>query len=528
MEPYPPGTPGARPKRPWFSILAAISILYSVCGLALSARYLPPADPYNLLEVLAQGFILLIGLVLWFPAFALAAIAAALSKARKRRLALPLLALLLSIATPLFCWQWFARRPTQTGLVRAIERGDEAMVRQALRFRLPLDEFETHTEFTTIHGHTPLTAAAASGQRDIAKLLLDRGASVKAPNGSGYLPLSHAAMRGHTEIAELLLVRGADPNAKNRDRTTPLYHAAEYGNVEVARRLLAWRADPNLRAGPADSTPLEVALNQVIPRGDPLAVAMALAAHGADLGMRDARGRTPIEVAASRGNAALVAALKPALKEGSSPRDHFFVALAAGDETQALALLDQDPRLAGPYADRVIFAAVVQARMLNLTRVFLERGSRGEAVLNVAAATGDEKLVELVAGGEKRNWEWLLHEAARIGRLDVVKMALAHDADVNAISNRRSQITETALHVAAQAGSLDVIEHLVARGADVNALGSAGTPVDVAVVHHKAKALRILVKHGGKAKRYPGNKQVLLEAGIVTDAEWLRVFGGVK
>lgn len=119
----------------------------------------------------------------------------------------------------------------------------------------------------------PLDYAAATGQMEIAKLLLHAGAPVNAgaeENSWRELPLHWAVRHGHAAMVELLLTAGSSPNAAVYPEATPLHIAAELGLADVARVLLA---------------------------------------HKADLAARDEFSRTPLHVAAERGRADIVEAL---------------------------------------------------------------------------------------------------------------------------------------------------------------------------------------------------------------------------
>src|SRR5512140_3597079 len=62
-------------------------------------------------------------------------------------------------------------------------------------------------------GFTPLHLAAQQCSIDVARVLLDHGASVDQPNSFGHTPLFVAVFnsRGRGELIELLRERGADP-----------------------------------------------------------------------------------------------------------------------------------------------------------------------------------------------------------------------------------------------------------------------------------------------------------------------------
>ncbi len=59
-------------------------------------------------------------------------------------------------------------------------------------------------------GWTPFYAAAYTGHRQVAQLLLDKGADVNAETSDeGQTPLEVAEEKGHKEIVELLRKHGA-------------------------------------------------------------------------------------------------------------------------------------------------------------------------------------------------------------------------------------------------------------------------------------------------------------------------------
>jgi ankyrin repeat protein len=72
-------------------------------------------------------------------------------------------------------------------------------------------------------GWTALHYAAASGDKDIARLLLEHGARVDAvspPASGAYTPLMMAAREGHEDSALFLLEHGANPSLKNDEGLT--------------------------------------------------------------------------------------------------------------------------------------------------------------------------------------------------------------------------------------------------------------------------------------------------------------------
>jgi ankyrin repeat protein len=69
-----------------------------------------------------------------------------------------------------------------------------------------------------------------SGEWDIAKLLIIRGADVDAETEDKWTPLHFAAQKGQRNIAEVLIEKGADVNAPDVNGFMPIHVAAENGN----------------------------------------------------------------------------------------------------------------------------------------------------------------------------------------------------------------------------------------------------------------------------------------------------------
>ncbi|RSH78804.1 uncharacterized protein EHS24_001713 [Apiotrichum porosum] len=113
-------------------------------------------------------------------------------------------------------------------------------------------------------GWTPLVVAAASGQSESARELLDAGAKVDAANDKGQTALHYAASKGNVPMGRLLITRGADINARDRANQHPLHRAATTGNGAFLNILLrAPEGRPKTRLNTADragNTPLHLAL----------------------------------------------------------------------------------------------------------------------------------------------------------------------------------------------------------------------------------------------------------------------------
>lgn len=174
--------------------------------------------------------------------------------------------------------------PPEAALFEALQRGDTTRVAELLR---------AHPEWANARnrdGDSALLVAAYSGRREGFEALLAAGAAVdvfeasalgltgrvetllgedperaRAYSHDGWTPLHLASFFGHRDLAALLLARGADVNARSRStrfarENTPLHAAAANARTAVAEVLLERGADVNARDG-SGFTPLALAAN---------------------------------------------------------------------------------------------------------------------------------------------------------------------------------------------------------------------------------------------------------------------------
>jgi hypothetical protein len=285
-----------------------------------------------------------------------------------------------------------------------------------------------------------IDGASEAGVVAVGAALLDHGAD---PN-AGYLwrglPSPFTALTGcfgegelgperqprhacGVALARLLLDRGADPN-DSQTLYNRQFHADDSHLVLLFEFGLG-RGDGGpwkRRLGPALASPAEMVrdqlrwalLHQMADR------VRLLAANGVDLASPFADGRTPAEVAALNGDAALLAVLDElgAPAPGLEPVDAVIAAIMAGDRAEVERVAALDP------------GALARAR---------------------AERPG------------------LVVWAAASGRVSAVEAALDEGFAVDALARSDvpvEQPWETALHVAAMAGDLELIGLLLDRGAD--------------------------------------------------------------
>jgi ankyrin repeat protein len=127
-------------------------------------------------------------------------------------------------------------------------------------------------------GWTCLMTAAFNGHLAICRLLLDKGAQVKAKYSDGWTPLHCAARHGRVEIVRLLCDRGADVEACSNDGRRPLHTAAMSGRISVVKELIEERnAEINARDSDGWTSLRSLSLARLYNKPD---VAAYLVSHG--------------------------------------------------------------------------------------------------------------------------------------------------------------------------------------------------------------------------------------------------------
>ena len=158
--------------------------------------------------------------------------------------------------------------PLPAEIYRSAEKGELQKVIKWLRKEGPVDalcpvpsrrgpqqgDTATWTTAETVallHAHPVVSvallhAATSSGQLELVKVLLKRGASIDLPTSLGCTALMDAAYRGHLSILRVLLQHSANPDLQDIKGQNALMSAADGGQVECVQALLHAKANTEL------------------------------------------------------------------------------------------------------------------------------------------------------------------------------------------------------------------------------------------------------------------------------------------
>ena len=198
-------------------------------------------------------------------------------------------------------------------------------------------------------GRTALFVAAMSDpSAAIVKLLIARGADVRARDAFQNTMLTAAAYGDDLATIRLMLDAGLDVNAAGITGVTPLLGAAYHGNLEATRLLLAKGARANAVAKmptlfPADAPKSgPVAISDVTPllaaaSDGSVDLITALLDAGADVNARDGRGMTPLMLAVAT-NGQNPAVIRLLLARGADAAVQSKAGETAGDWARKLAV----------------------------------------------------------------------------------------------------------------------------------------------------------------------------------------------
>ena len=403
--------------------------------------------------------------------------------------------------------------------------------------------------------YTPLRDAVRCKRHGTVRVLLNRGASIRAGTPPGKLPLLHVAARNNdVEMLEILLQHNCDIYETPPDGSTAFHHAASCGKSEAIHFLCSQSALLNGRSV-AGLTPLYTAVRQrnfdsameilvydpdvnicshkghsplliCIEFNGPVELVEQLVLHKAkihypyelDLMGKAMNLRSPIQLAVSKGQAENVKVLLQAnpdfLQESLLSLHHLLLFSAIDSNSETLRVLLDNGVNPNALTNNESFSAIVKAcfnggtEMLKLLLDYggdagMPCGDMGITPLIVACEHDKIELVEILVTKVDVNQQLRsngyapLHKMASDGNPEIAVLLLNNGA----IVDKESHDGLTPLHVAASAGNMDVIDILLRYKANINAQDSAKTtPLIRAVQDRRRDAAVKLIDAGANAE----------------------------
>jgi ankyrin repeat protein/L-ascorbate metabolism protein UlaG (beta-lactamase superfamily) len=352
---------------------------------------------------------------------------------------------------------------------RAIEAGDIALVQKILQQDPSAVTQPDENEFADL----PIHVAAATGNIEIAKLLLKAGADIDAGDSDESTALGVAALRQQGEMLAFLIEQGADVNRRDRKADYPLSFAVSSGNAAIVQQLVDAGADLYYR-NPHGETLLHTASRSGLTE-----FVKHLLDNTSDLEAKTANGGTPLGYAAMGGHSEIVQLL---LDHGANPMP------AAQGEAGPLTFC--------AWRDQVEIARM----MLDSGAAVDHLGHRGYTALIYAADGGSTEMVSLLIERgasvdiQNEDGETALVKAAASGCTGCIEALMAAEADPNLGKDGSGR---TALQLASLGGYAEATRLLLAGGADLRATTPAGeSPYQLARYYGHADVAAVLAKAG--------------------------------
>ncbi|XP_055644880.1 serine/threonine-protein phosphatase 6 regulatory ankyrin repeat subunit B isoform X8 [Toxorhynchites rutilus septentrionalis] len=351
-------------------------------------------------------------------------------------------------------------------------------------------------DILTLRKQTPLHLAAASGQMNVCKLLLELGANIDATDDVGQKPIHVAAQNNYSEVAKLFLQQ--HPNlvmATSKDGNTCAHIAAMQGSVKVIEELMKFDRTGviSTRNKLTDSTPLQLAAE-----GGHADVVKVLVRAGGSCTDENKSGFTAVHMAAKNGHGQVLEVMRStnslrvsSKKLGLTP---LHVAAYYGQADTVRELLINVP-------------ATVKSDSPSGSSLVPELGNEsGLTPLHLAAYSGNENVVRLllnsagvqVDAATTENGYNPLHLACFGGHVPIVGLLLSRSAELLHSVDRHGK---TGLHIAAMHGHYQMVEVLLGQGSEINASDKNGwTPLHCTAKAGYLDVVKLLVEAGGSPK----------------------------
>jgi len=358
-------------------------------------------------------------------------------------------------------------------------------------------------------GYSPLHYAVLEGQFNILKLLREKGAEVNTETYfSNRTPLIDAAALGELNMIKYLIDNNADMNATDSEGYSTLHKAVSIDRLDIVKFFGDYNANVNTFTTPVERTPLLDAVGN----GN-IEMAKYLLGKGAYINAMDDKGYTALHEAAKANNADFVLYLirygaNVNLAGGYNKGTVLHHAAEKGKLQIVKQLIENNADITAlTYDNYTALHRAVLATKLKTTKYLVENGAdvntigdpKRRSVLIDAVVSGDLNIFNIilefgadVTTADKEGYT-ALHKAVLNNQLEKTRLLIGKGANINC---RGGPNGETPIHIAAKMGKI-IVKLLFENGADLNSRGNDGnTPLHTAVLHGKVMIVQYLVEKG--------------------------------
>ena len=358
-------------------------------------------------------------------------------------------------------------------------------------------------------GRTPVYIAASKGYSKIINILLKYGVDINCKMKGGWTPLLVAVSNNHSELVDEMIGKlKADPNFPYDDVQTPMYIAASKGFNEIINILLKYRVDLSIsRSGFA--TPLMIASQLGY-----LETCRLLLLYGAKVNYKMENGLTALLLAVAFNHPEIVdEMIEHYLADPNLPdnvgRTPMFIAASKGNNIIIKILIRYGADLNIPSSNGSTPLLVASKfGFLKSCRLLLKYGAdinckneKGDTPLMSAVINNHSELVDEMIRQFKadpnityENGQTLIHIAASKGYNEVLRILLKYSADINC----KMKGGWTPLLLAVSNNHLDLVDEMIRElGADPNLPNEDGkTPIYIAARNGYSGIIKVLLKNG--------------------------------
>ncbi|XP_055848446.1 serine/threonine-protein phosphatase 6 regulatory ankyrin repeat subunit A-like [Episyrphus balteatus] len=375
-----------------------------------------------------------------------------------------------------------------------------------------------------IPSDTPLHLAIENGDLKLTETLIDHGADMDANNECGLSPIVLAIIEKKEEIIDLLITKMTNINYTCKEGISPLHVAVEYGLYHVTEKLLQSGAHVNIMSTNRNRgcTPLHYATV-----GGDLAIVKLLLDNGACVHLKTVNGLTPFHTACQNGNVEIIKLLLSRNADINSRTYCYmftplYIAIENSHREAAKYLMDHGAKINDKSDNKktALSCAVEKGLSLIVQDILQYSPDINNAINKIsfinAASKPDKKYLPIVKDlmmygfsveADDINDIALLQNALKMGYIEIIQDLVKHGLDLN--SNK-----EENFHIAVKNKQLQLAKLLLMHEPDVNAIDENGKPpIFYSVQNSDLDMYKLILLHGGNVNKCPDLLSIAVRTG---------------